>query len=128
MSHGEDIPANFRDIEVLRNQVTEALNNFAKNTASRFTEIEERLEEADKVVSALAMGYAEMAVILDAVIAHVGTKSPDERKAFLESIESGRKQMLGVFSEYANVVERTDPRTASTIQDMVKEQQTPTSD
>lgn len=88
----------------------------------KLAELETALENAEKQIATLVLGYGEQAVFMEALVAQMAFAGDEERKAFQENLAQARKQMLEVMQDASNtIVDDDDQRIASAIADMAEQ-------
>jgi len=102
-----------------RVQIESIMLAVASKMEERLNEFEIRLEQIEKQIATLVVGFGEQAVFMEALIGQVAFSTDDARKAFNSSISESRKQMLEIMREGADdFLGSTDPNLASAIEDV----------
>ncbi len=66
------------------------------------TELQDALSTQEQMIATVATGYAELTVLVDAIIATIDHRdNEDEITIFTKTIENKRKEMLDVLSNFS---------------------------
>lgn len=85
----------------LRKDVETLLVLMSDRFESRLQEVEQAIEDVEKQVATLVIGYGEQAVFMEALIAQINFASPEAQKAFTENVSENRKKMFQAMKEGA---------------------------
>lgn len=106
-----------------KDQVEQVLMTLASTLEGRLQEFEKYLENFEKQIATLVIGFGEQAVFMDALIAQMAFSSEESKKAFHDTINKSRKQMLEIMKEGANdLLGSSDPGISSAIESLANEQ------
>ena len=87
----------------------------------RFQDIEEKVENFEKQIATLVVGFGEQAVFLEALLSQLAFATEEEQRAFQQSVNESRKQMLKVMQDGSEtLVASENEGLASAIDDVVK--------
>lgn len=105
--------------EDYRVQIESIILAVATKMEERLNDYEIRLEQIEKQIATLVVGFGEQAVFMEALIGQVAFSTEEAKKAFNSSLSDSRKQMLQIMREGADdFLGTTDPNLASAIEDL----------
>lgn len=88
----------------------------------RFKELDDSIENLEKQIATLILGFGEQAVNMEGLIAQIKFASPESQKIFMETIAQSRKQMLEAMKEGAGgLLAAESPGVASAIESLADE-------
>jgi hypothetical protein len=84
--------------------------------------IEQNIEQIEKQIASLVLGYGEQAVFMEALVAQVTYSTDEARNKFHEDLNKARRQMLEVMQDASKeFLANDDQNIAATITEMVGE-------
>lgn len=105
-----------------RVQIESIILAVANKMDERLNEYELRIDQIEKQIASLVVGFGEQAVFMEALLSQVAFNSDEARKAFNDSLAESRKQMLTIMKEGANdFLGSTDPELASAVESLASE-------
>ena len=114
-------------ISELRDEVHQVILALSDKFESRLQEVEKAVEDVEKQIATLIIGYGEQAVFMEALIAQIRFASPDAQKAFSDNLAESRKSMLNIMKEGASgILAPENQDLASAIEDVVNQKLTDT--
>jgi hypothetical protein len=120
---------NNTEFNIFQDQVREVLMALATKLEERVSEYENKLENMEKQMATLVIGFGEQAVFIDALIAQMTFSSSEAQQAFHDTVNTARKQMLEIMKEGADgLLGSSDPDLAAAITSMADEQLSDSSD
>jgi hypothetical protein len=120
---------NNTEFNIFQDQVREVLMALATKLEERVADYEVKLENIEKQIATLVIGFGEQAVFIDALIAQMSFSSTEAQEAFHDTVNNARKQMLQIMKEGADgLLGASDPDLASAITSMAEEQLSDSSD
>lgn len=87
----------------------------------RISLLESTLENLEKQIATLVVGYGEQAVFMEALVAQLAFATEDHQKAFTDNLAAARKKMLEVMQDASTVVANDNPNIGSAIADVAGE-------
>ena len=113
---------NINDIDLLRDQTQQLIISMSNKIDERFKEFDESIENLEKQIATLILGFGEQAVNMEGLIAQIKFASPESQKIFMDTIAQSRKQMLEAMKEGAGGLLATEsPGVASAIESLADE-------
>lgn len=114
---GEDDPISF-----LRKETQDLMMHIADRFEGRLQEVEKAIDNVEKQVATLVLGYGEQAVFMEALIAQINFASPEAQKAFTDNVSENRKKMFQVMKEgVSGILGSENKDLASAIEDMAEQ-------
>jgi hypothetical protein len=111
------------EFNIFQDQVREVLMALATKLEERVSDYETKLENIEKQIATLIIGFGEQAVFIDALIAQMSFSSKEAQEAFHDTVNDARKQMLAIMKEGADgLLGSSDPDLATAITSMADEQ------
>jgi hypothetical protein len=111
------------EFNIFQDQVREVLMALATKLEERVSDYETKLENIEKQIATLIIGFGEQAVFIDALIAQMSFSSKEAQEAFHDTVNYARKQMLEIMKEGADgLLGSSDPDLATAITSMADEQ------
>ena len=108
--------------DVFKEQIEQVLLALASKLEERLAEYETKIEGIEKQIATLVIGFGEQAVFMDALIAQMAFTSPEAQKAFQDTLNNSRKQMLEIMKEGAHdLLGSTDPGLSSAVTSLAEE-------
>lgn len=89
------------EITLLREHVEEIVLALANKFEARLQEVEKSLEDVEKQIATLIIGYGEQAVFMEALIAQINFSSLEAQKVFTSNVSENRKKMFQAMKEGA---------------------------
>lgn len=124
----DDIPwASQADVDELRSAISTSFINFHDSYGNRFQEIEQTVHVLEETVAALVAGFAEQAIMIEAILGQLSMETTEEREAFAKVVSEGRAAMFRIMQESSDVLAETDPGIASAMERVVEEKRTASS-
>lgn len=107
------------ELDIWKEQLVQVLSEMANKFESRLQEVEKALENAEKQVATLVVGYGEQAVFMEALLGQITFASPEAQQSFAKTLASARKEMLSIMKEGADgLLAESDKDLASAIKNM----------
>lgn len=117
------------EIEELKKLLNEVVLTLAAKFDQKISEIEKMMEDYEKQVATLIVGFGEQAVFLEALLGQLQFATPEAQKDFHDTLNNSRKQMLTIMKEGArDLVADENERLASTIEDLADSKYTDSAD
>jgi hypothetical protein len=89
------------EVTLLREHVEEIALALANKFESRLQEVEKVVEDVEKQIATLIIGYGEQAVFMEALIAQLAFSSPEAQAAFTANVSENRRKMFQAMKEGA---------------------------
>ena len=110
------------DVDLLREQTQQLIISMSNKIDQRFKEFDESIENLEKQIATLILGFGEQAVNMEGLIAQIKFASPESQKIFMDTIAQSRKQMLEAMKEGAGgLLAAESPGVASAIESLADE-------
>jgi hypothetical protein len=107
-------------VDQLKTYVEDLFVSFSSVMNERFQDIEEKVESFEKQIATLVVGFGEQAVFLEALLSQLAFATEEEQRAFQQSVNESRKQMLKVMQDGSEtLVASENEGLASAIDDVV---------
>jgi len=88
----------------------------------RISTLESTVESVEKQVATLVLSYGEQAVFTEALVGQLAFATDEARKAFHETLQNSRKQMLEVMQNASKgTLADENPRVAAAVNDLASE-------
>jgi hypothetical protein len=101
----------------------DTMNGLAAQVLDRMAKLESDMEEMEKRVATLVLGYGEQAVFMEALVGQLAFSTDAARQKFQEDVTVARQQMLEVMSSASKgFLAEQDESLAAAIADLVDEQ------
>jgi hypothetical protein len=105
-----------------RVQIESIILAVAQKMDQTLSQYDLRLEQIEKQIATLVVGFGEQAVFMEALISQVAFSTDEARKAFNDTMNESRKQMLTIMKERADeFLGSTDPNLASAVEELATE-------
>ena len=105
-----------------RAQIESIILAVAQKMDQTLSQYDLRLEQIEKQIATLVVGFGEQAVFMEALISQVAFSTDEARKAFNDTMNESRKQMLTIMKEGADeFLGSTDPNLASAVEELATE-------
>jgi hypothetical protein len=105
-----------------RVQIESIILAVAQKMDQTLSQYDLRLEQIEKQIATLVVGFGEQAVFMEALISQVAFSTDEARKAFNDTMNESRKQMLTIMKEGADeFLGSTDPNLASAVEELATE-------
>jgi hypothetical protein len=105
-----------------RVQIESIILAVANKMDERLNEYEARIDQIEKQIATIVVGFGEQAVFMEALVGQIAFASKEAQDAFQEQLTKGRKQMLEVMNDAsAGFVADQDPGLGKAIGDLAKE-------
>lgn len=88
-------------VSLLRKDMENLFVLMSDRFEARLQEVESAIEDVEKQVATLVIGYGEQAVFMEALIAQLAFSSPEAQKAFTANVSENRKKMFEAMKEGA---------------------------
>lgn len=88
-------------ISSLRDEIQEIIFHMSNKIQGRLEELEKAVEDIEKQIATLVIGYGEQAIFMEALIAQINFASPEAQKAFTANVSENRKKMFQIMKEGA---------------------------
>jgi acetyl/propionyl-CoA carboxylase alpha subunit len=97
------------------------IHSLVSTTEDRLQSLESSIENIEKQIASLVVGYGEQAVFVEALISQIAFSTEEARNKFKEDIQSGRKEMLEVMQNASKTfLADTDQNLASAVADVAE--------
>jgi hypothetical protein len=107
------------ELDVWKEQMIQVLTEMATKFETRLQEVEKSIENTEKQVATLVVGYGEQAVFMEALLGQIHFASPEAQQSFSKTLASARKDMLNIMKEGADgLLGESEKNLASAIKDM----------
>jgi len=98
------------------------INGLAVQIEDRLKTVETAIEGIEKQVATLVLSYGEQAVFTEALVGQIAFATDEARKAFHETLQQSRKQMLEVMQNASKgILADENPRVASAVNNLATE-------
>lgn len=88
----------------------------------RLSTLESTVESIEKQVATLVLSYGEQAVFTEALVGQLAFATDEARKAFHDTLQNSRKQMLEVMQNASKgTLADENPRVAAAVNDLAAE-------
>jgi len=105
-----------------RVQIESILLAVANKMEERMSVYEQRLEQIEKQIATLVVGFGEQAVFVEALLSQIAFADEGGRKAFQDSLQESRKQMLNIMKEGADdLLGSTDSNIAPSVKSVAEQ-------
>ena len=105
-----------------RVQIESIILAVAQKMDQTLSQYDLRLVQIEKQIATLVVGFGEQAVFMEALISQVAFSTDEARKAFNDTMNESRKQMLTIMKEGADeFLGSTDPNLASAVEELATE-------
>jgi archaellum component FlaC len=96
----DDLEQRLQDLTLeLNAQIAKVLEIVVDGVNAHIKQVEDNAESLEQRLAMLTAGYAELATMITALVARVGSGSPEEIEAFNREVVEGRKKMLEMLKE-----------------------------
>jgi hypothetical protein len=115
----EDLLSEKDDLTLFRDEMHQLMMALSDKFETRLQEMEKAVDNVEKQIATLIVGYGEQAVFMEALIAQINFASPDAQKAFTDNVSENRKKMFQVMKEGASgILGPENQDLASAIEDV----------
>lgn len=90
------------EFEIWKEQIIFVLTEMADKFESRLQQVEKAIENTEKQVATLVIGYGEQAVFMEALLGQLNFASPEAQESFAKTLSNARKDMLRIMKEGAD--------------------------
>lgn len=90
----DDLNQDIDSVSLLRKDMENLFVLMSDRFEARLQEVESAIEDVEKQVATLVIGYGEQAVFMEALIAQLAFSSPEAQKAFTANVSENRKKMF----------------------------------
>jgi len=90
------------EFDIWKEQMVTVLTEMANKFESRLQEVEKSIENTEKQVATLVIGYGEQAVFMEALLSQLSFASTEAQESFAKTLASARKEMLKIMKEGAD--------------------------
>ena len=97
----DDLNQDIDSVSLLRKDMEYLFVLMSDRFEARLQEVESAIEDVEKQVATLVIGYGEQAVFMEALIAQLAFSSPEAQKAFTANVSENRKKMFEAMKEGA---------------------------
>ena len=97
----DDLNQDIDSASLLRKDMENLFVLMSDRFEARLQEVESAIEDVEKQVATLVIGYGEQAVFMEALIAQLAFSSPEAQKAFTANVSENRKKMFEAMKEGA---------------------------
>jgi hypothetical protein len=97
----DDLNQDIDSVSLLRKDMENLFVLMSDRFEARLQEVESAIEDVEKQVATLVIGYGEQAVFMEALIAQLAFSSPEAQKAFTANVSENRKKMFEAMKEGA---------------------------
>lgn len=100
----------------------DSMSGIYAQMVDRFEKVEKSIEDLEKQVATLVLGYGEQAVFMEALVAQIAFAGDEARKQFHQDINAARRSMLEVMRDASTGFLADDNENlAATITDLVEQ-------
>lgn len=118
----EDFIDGKSELDVWKEQIVQVLTEMASKFESRLQDVEKSIENTEKQVATLVVGYGEQAVFMEALLGQIHFASPEAQQSFAKTLASARKDMLNIMKEGADgLLGESEKDLASAIKNMAEQ-------
>ena len=115
----KDLLSEKDDLSLFRDEMHQLMIALSDRFENRLQEVEKLVEDVEKQIATLVVGYGEQAVFMEALIAQINFASPEAQKAFTDNVSENRKKMFQVMKEGASgILGPENQDLASAIEDV----------
>lgn len=115
----EDLLSEKDDLSLFRDEMHQLMMALSDKFETRLQEMEKAVDNVEKQIATLIVGYGEQAVFMEALIAQINFASPEAQKAFTDNVSENRKKMFQVMKEGASgILGPENQDLASAIEDV----------
>jgi hypothetical protein len=115
----EDLLSEKDDLTLFRDEMHQLMMALSDKFETRLQEMEKAVDNVEKQIATLIVGYGEQAVFMEALIAQINFASPEAQKAFTDNVSENRKKMFQVMKEGASgILGPENQDLASAIEDV----------
>lgn len=101
----------------------DAMTGIYAQVTDRLDKLEVSVQELEKQMATLVLGYGEQAVFMEALVAQVAFGTDEARKQFHEDINTARRNMLEVMRDASSgFLANDNPHLAASLGDLADEQ------
>lgn len=116
------------EFDIWKEQMVTVLTEMANKFESRLQEVEKSIENTEKQVATLVIGYGEQAVFMEALLGQLSFASTEAQESFAKTLASARKEMLKIMKEGADgLLGDSEKDLASAIKNMADQKLSDTS-
>lgn len=116
------------EFDIWKEQMITVLTEMANKFESRLQEVEKSIENTEKQVATLVIGYGEQAVFMEALLGQLNFASSEAQESFAKTLASARKEMLKIMKEGADgLLGDSEKDLASAIKNMADQKLSDTS-
>lgn len=107
------------EFDIWKEQMIRVLEEMANKFEGRLQEVEKSIENVEKQVATLVIGYGEQAVFMEALLGQLSFATPEAQQSFAKTLASARRDMLNIMKEGADgLLGESEKDLASAIKDM----------
>jgi hypothetical protein len=108
---------------------SDSMSGIYAQMVDRFEKIEKSVEDVEKQLATLILGYGEQAVFMEALVAQVAFAGDDARQKFHDDINEARRNMLEVMRDASQTIMADDNQNlAAALGDLAEQQLSDTAD
>lgn len=94
---------------------------FKAQAEDRIFKLEQTVEDLEKQIATLVVGYGEQAVFMEALVAQIAFNGEEQQKAFTENLAQARDKMLEVMQDAPSVMGDGYTGTSSAVANLAAE-------
>lgn len=129
MNEEPTIDINNPTVELFSRLLRDSMAGLYAQVVDRFEKIEKSVEDLEKQMATLVLGYGEQAVFMEALVAQVAFASDQARQKFHDDINTARRSMLEVMRDASSSFLADDSENlAAALGDLVEQQLPHTAD
>lgn len=115
----DNFAENKSELDIWKEQMIQVLTEMADKFEGRLQDVEKAIENVEKQVATLVVGYGEQAVFMEALLGQLHFASPEAQQSFAKTLASARKDMLNIMKEGADgLLGESEKDLASAIKNM----------
>jgi hypothetical protein len=117
----KDQPATQADIELFYSKVDGSLKSHQRFFQEELELFEKKVDAIEQQIATVTVGFAEQAVIIEALLAQLEFETEERQKAFKEKVLATRDLMLETLEYTSDVLEDGDTSTEQPVENVVGE-------
>lgn len=115
----ETFAENKSEFDIWKEQMITVLEEMANKFEGRLQDVEKAIENVEKQVATLVIGYGEQAVFMEALLGQLSFATPEAQQSFAKTLASARRDMLNIMKEGADgLLGESEKDLASAIKNM----------
>jgi len=114
----KDQPTTQADLELYYSKVDQALKSHQRFFQEELQLFEKKLDAIEQQVATITVGFAEQAVLVEALIAQLEYETEEKQQAFKNKVLATRDLMLETLEYTSDVLENRDTSTEQPMENM----------